>query len=295
MKYCSLNSPAVEVLRQFASDMSNEGQIALWKSCVTSIAQRCKRARNPRKDRSQTRASANNVDVSLPSMAVGEGIQLSEPDENYDSQGELDEEEDDDCDMDSLDHSAARHTPPLIRIPSDDEKTPTKNGTEEGDYNDAGCITPMTDSTARPESVADSSMEKRDGTEGERSIPPGIDPDITVVHLPSNLQTSVEPQVKSTAQRQSSVVVMTRHATASSGNSVSVSGKESTRIDTQQSVSGREGENNDESKEKGSPLAGNSSGNYMVQSFPNTNASTESVTVSGIRMTADCEYICHIV
>ena len=285
----------MEVLRQFALDMSNEGQIALWKSCVTSIAQRCKRARNPRKDRSQTRASANNVDVSLPSMAVGGGIQLSEPDENDDSQGELDEEDDDDCDMGSLDQSATRHTPPLIRIPSDDEKTPTKNGTEEGDYNDAGCITPMKDSPARPESVANSSMEKHDGTEGERSIPPGIDPDITVVHLPSNLQTSVEPQVKSTAQRQSSVVVTTRHATAGSGNSGSVSGEERTRIDTQQSVSGREGENNDESKEKGSPLAGNSSGNYMVQSFPNPNASKESVTVSGIRMTADCKYMCHIV
>ena len=73
-------------------------------------------------------------------------------------------------------------------------------------------------------------------------------------------------------------------------------GEERTRIDTQQSVSGREGENNDESKEKGSPLAGNSSGNYMVQSFPSSpNASKESVTVSGIRMTADCKYMCHIV
>ena len=263
---------------------------------MTSIAQRCKRARNPRKDRSLTRASANSVDVGLPSMAVGGGIQLSEHDENDDSQEELDDE-DDDCDMSSLDQSAARCTPPLdlIRIPSDDEKTPTKNGIEEGDYNDAGCVTPIKDSTARPESVADSSMEKRDGTEGERSIPPGIDPDITVVHLPSNLQTSVEPQVKSTTQRQSSVVVTTRHAATSSGNRVSVSGEESIRMDRQQSVSGREGDNNDESKEKGSPLAGNSSGNSMVQSFPNPNASIESVTVSGIRMTADCKYRCHIV
>lgn len=287
----------MEVLRQFASDMSSEGQIAFWKSCVTSIAQRCKRARNPRKDRSLTRASANSVDVGLPSMAVSGGIQLSEHDDNDDSQEELDEE-DDDCDMGSLDQSAARCTSPLdhIRIPSDDEKTPTKNGTEEGGYNDAGCVTLIKDSTERPESVADSSMEKRDETEGDRSIPPGIDPDITVVHLPSNLQTSVEPQVKSTTQRRSSVVVTTKHAAASSGNRVSVSGEERTRIDTQQSVGGREGENSDESKEKGSPLAGNnSSGNSMVQSFPNPNASIESVTVSGIRMTADCKYMCHIV
>ena len=229
-------------------------------------------------------------------MAIGGGMQCNEHEENDDSQEESDEQDDEDCEFESVYQPVARHTPPpLVRIPSDEEQEPAQTTTREDDGNDAGCITLAKDSSTKLESSLNSSAEKHQPGDTEQDIPPGIDPDITVVHLPSNLQASVERQTKQRDQRQSPVAARTDTATTSChDNNLHVTGAENRRVDVQQTGGQKPSESEGDccSKENDTSPAGQFHGDYlkMVQRFPNPGASIESVIVSGIKMTPDCKY-----
>lgn len=275
--------------------MSVEAQTALWKGCVTSIAQRCKRARNPRKNRSFRRV-INDEDLGPPSMAVGGGIQHEEHEE-IDSHGESDEEDDDDDELGSSEKPvAAKNTPPIVRIPSDDDE---QESSEKGCRDvvvTTGCnkvqcvVTPPKDSSTRLESTGDTSVESSEPQGNKQDIPPGIDPNITVVHLPHSLHSSVEPRHKqvdkvTSPERQNNEV--------SSGNDSNMGTKpaeESATVNTVETVSVHEPQEceNDGAPQENSELHGGLF--QMAQSIQRLGVFPGSVTVSGIRMTPDCKY-----
>ena len=296
LKCGPLNPFPVEVLRRFAADFSEEAQTALWKGCVTSIAQRCKRARNPRKNRLFKRRLENDDNLGPPSMAVGGGMQCEEQEENDDSQGESGGE-DEDYELGSVEQPVRKKTPPLVRIPSDDDDQESSgNGVQDVvvciNHNKVHCVaTQVKDSSARLESAGacSSTVEGNEPERNKQDIPPGIDPDITVVHLPtSSLQASVEPQTK---EKDNMASPARRNSVASSSSDSNPSIKaaeESVTVKAVKSVSAQEP---DDTTEKDASAAGPLDGDLllMAQSIHKLGASPGSVTVSGIKMTPDCK------
>ena len=292
----------VEVLRRFAANMSEEGQTALWKGCVTSIAQRCKRARHPRKNRLIKRRLENDDNLGPPSMAMGGGMPFEEHEENDDSQGESDGE-DEDYELGSVEQPITRKMPPLVRIPSDDdddddddEQESSGNGVQDVvvciNRNKVNCVaTQAKDSSARLDSAGTSNSTVSDannepgGKKQPEDIPPGIDPDITVVHLPtSSLQASVQPQTK---EKDKMVSPARRSSVASSGsdsNPTIKAAEESATVKAVKSVSAQE---RGDTPEKDASVAGDLL--LMAESIHSLGASPGSVTVSGLKMTPDCK------
>lgn len=299
LKCGPLNPFSVEVLRRFAADMSEEAQTALWKGCVTSIAQRCKRARNPRKNRLFKRRLENDDNLGPPSMAVSGGMQCEEHEENDDSQGESGGE-DEDYELGSVEQPVTKKTPPLVRIPSDDdEQESSGNGVQDVvvciNHNKVHCeATQARDSSARLESAraCNTTVEANEPEGSKQVIPPGIDPDITVVHLPtSSLQASVEPQAKGKDNMASPA---RRSSVASSGSDSNPSIKAAEESATVKAVKSVSAQDRGDTTEKDASVAGPSDGDLllMAQSIHKLGASPGSVTVSGIKMTPDCKCLC---
>lgn len=274
--------------------MPNEEKRNLWKGCVTSIAQRCKRARNPQRRRRSSKKLKRNDDddddQGLPSMALGSEMQYDEQD---DSQADSDEE-DEEFDMDNLDQSSSSHTPTIVRISSDSEQEEAQNGAGDGiDPGETRHLQQAQNSNGPQESTADSREEPKDAGQ-DVHVPPGIDPDITVVHLPSTMQTAVNVPSKQSDQK-SSPVHQERSSVEASGNtSESSEGTENLGAYT---IRIQETYEHDKGSppEKNVAVAHKYYGDFppVVGSIykPGPTASTESVIVSGIKMTPDCKCI----
>lgn len=268
--------------------MPNEARIELWKGCVTSIAQRCKRARNPRRNRSSSRMkiSDDDDDQGPPSMAVGSEKQY---DEHDDSQADSDEEYED-FDMDNMDEPSSRQSPPTVRISSDSEQEEPQNGGPDDllgvDHNEIHHLKQAIDSSVRRESTAEDT---------ERDIPPGIDPDITVVHLPSTMQTAVKVQSKQTDQLPSPILLGRNNVSATGiENSHYVSPERIENLGAQSASIQEpyEHENDSDSPEKNVVGPRKCYGDFpsvVGTIYKPSLASSESVIVSGIKMTPDCE------
>ena len=272
---------------------------------MTSIAQRCKRARNPRRNRlSRRRFTSDDDDLGPPSMAVGGGNaenswHCEEHEENDDSHGESDED-DEDYELGGLERPVAKHTPPLVRIPSDDEQETSKSSTRSVvlsiDGRSVSCVTQEKDSSVREESSADSSSKEHEPEGNKQDIlPPGIDPDITVVHLPSSLQASAEPQTNQTDQRRSPVRKNSANSMAASCSDCSDLAAEQSAKDEAETVSVQdpsehESESNPQEKDASEEEKVHEDLLKVAQSIHKLGASTESITVSGIKMTPDCKY-----
>lgn len=269
--------------------MPNEARIELWKGCVTSIAQRCKRARNPHRNRSSSRMkiSDDDDDQGPPSMAVGSEKQH---DEHDDSQADSDEEYED-FDMDNMDEPSSRQSPPTVRISSDSEQEEPQNGGPDDllgvDHNEIHHdLKQAIDSSVRRESTAEDT---------ERDIPPGIDPDITVVHLPSTMQTAVKVQSKQTDQLPSPILLGRNNVSATGiENSHYVSPERIENLGAQSASIQEpyEHENDSDSPEKNVVGPRKCYGDFpsvVGTIYKPSLASSESVIVSGIKMTPDCE------
>ncbi|XP_078380047.1 uncharacterized protein LOC144662994 isoform X2 [Oculina patagonica] len=286
-----------EVLQKFAQHMSSEEKRNLWKGCVTSIAQRCKRARNPQRKRSSKRVkrSEDNDDRGPPSMAVGNDMQHDERD---DSLADSDEEYEE-FDMDTLDQPGSSHTPPsTVRISSDSEQEePPQNGARDGvDHSETHHLKQAQDSNVPSESTADSREDSED-TEQDVSVPPGIDPDITVVHLPSTMQTAVKVSSKQ-ADQTLSPGLLQRNSVEASGSEnspcVRPEGLENLGAYTVRIQETYQHVNDGDSPEKNVAMARKYYGDFppVVGSIYKPGpASTESVIVSGIKMTPDFSYV----
>lgn len=281
----------VEVLQQFASDMPNEEKRNLWKGCVTSIAQRCKRARNPQRKRSSVRIRRKDDDSQgLPSMAVGNDMQY---DEHEDYHADSDEDYDECDDMDTLDQTS--HTPTTVQISSDSEQEEPENGAQDvlpgRDRNETHHLKQTQDARVQSESPA---ISREGGQEEGIHVPPGIDPDITVVHLPSAVK-----MLSKQADQSLSPGQLQRSSVASSGSESSPStrpeGIENLGAYTVRIQETYEHEKDGESLEKNEAVARKYQGDFtpVVGSIYKPGpASTESIIVSGIKMTPDCEYMC---
>lgn len=292
----------MEVLQKFAGHLSYDEKRNLWKGCVTSIAQRCKRARNPQRNRSLKRikrSDDDNDDQIPPSMAVGNDIQY---DDHDDSQGDSDEEYEED-DMDNLDQPSSSHTPTTVRISSDSEQEDPQNGAQDvqpGIDNETRHLKQVHDSSTRPESTVADSREELEDTEQDIHVPPGIDPDITVVHLPSTMQTAVKVPSKQADQKLSPGPLQKNSVEASgSENSLGIrpEGIENLGAYTVRIQETYRHENEVDSPEKNVAVARKYYGDFppVVGSIYKPGpASTESVIVSGIKMTPDCKYMCQI-
>lgn len=286
--------------------MSSEAQSALWKGCVTSIAQRCKRARNPRKNRSSKRRSVDDDDdFRPPSMAIGGRMQRDECEQNEDSQGESDDEEDYELDQPIAKHMPplVRCTPPLVRIPSDNEEESLQNSAQKVvlsiDRNAVHCVTQAKDSCARPESSASSSLEG--SKDNEQDIPPGIDPDITVVHLPCSLESSVKPQTKQTEDQRPSPMSLRRNSVTAgcSDSSPDIRAEGSPKVaagavatvGAQEPCDHHNGSDSRDDESQAVKFHGDFLQIAQHIHKLHAGASPESIMVSGIQMTPDCKYI----
>ena len=281
----------MEVLQQFASDMSNEEKRNLWKGCVTSIAQRCKRARNPQRKRTSVRARRTDDDSQrLPSMAVGNDMQY---DEHEDSHADSDEDYDECDDMDTLDQPS--HTPTTVQISSDSEQEEPQNGAQDvlpgRGRNETHHLKQTQDARVQSESPANS---RQGGQEEDIHVPPGIDPDITVVHLPSAVK-----MLSKQADQSLSPGQLQRSSVASSGSESSPStrpeGVNNLGAYTVRIQETYEHEKDAESPEKNEAVARKYQGDFtpvVGNIYKPGPASTESIIVSGIKMTPDCKYMC---
>lgn len=272
--------------------MSNEEKRNLWKGCVTSIAQRCKRARNPQRKRPSIRIRRNDDDSrGLPSMAVGSDVQY---DEHEESQADSDEEYDECDDMDTLDQPSSSHTPTTVRISSDSEQEESQNGAQDvlpgRDHNEARHLKQTQDSRVQSESTANS----REGLEEDIHVPPGIDPDITVVHLPS----AVKMLSKQTDQNLSPGPLQRNSVVSSDSESSPCAKPEG--MDNLGAYIVRIQETYEHEKDGDSPGKNEAVARKYHGDIPPVvgsiykpgPASTESVIVSGIKMTPDCKYMC---
>ena len=276
----------MEVLQQFASDMSNEEKRYLWKGCVTSIAQRCKRARNPQRKRPSVRIRRKDDDSEgLPSMAVGNDLQF---DEHEDSHADSDEDYDECDDMDALDQPSSGHTLTTVQISSDSEQEEPQNGAQDvlsgSDRNKTQGTRVQSESTAH---------SREGGQDDDIHVPPGIDPDITVVHLPSAVK-----MLSKQADQGSNTGQLQRSSVASSGSESSPvarpEGIDNLGAYTVRVQETYEHEKDGASPEKNVALAHKYQGDFppVVGSIHRPGpASAESVIVSGIKMTPDCKYM----
>ncbi|XP_022800912.1 uncharacterized protein LOC111338659 isoform X2 [Stylophora pistillata] len=188
-----LDAIKIEVLQRFGSGVSPEQQTEMWKGCMTSIAQRCKRLRNPRRNRSPAVTMISNDNEGPPSMAVGKELRS-----NMSGNTQTDScDEDEEYEMENLNHPSSHNTPTMVRLSSDSEQENLH-----GSNHDASCATEnikihnvkqLEDSGEQLEPAVDSMEEA--GEEGAAvHVPPGVDPDITVVYLPSTLETALRPK-----------------------------------------------------------------------------------------------------
>lgn len=282
----------MDVLQRFASDMSNEEKRNLWKGCVTSIAQRCKRARNPQRKRPSIRIRRKEENGGeLPSMAVSSDVQY---DEHEDSHADSDEDYDECDDMDTSDQPSSSHTPATVKISSDSEQEePQKSSSQD--------VLPGSDSSGthhRKETQdsrvrSKSSGNSREGQEEDIHVPPGIDPDITVVHLPSAVK------VLSKQADQSLSPGQPEKSSVASSDSESSPGARPEGIDNLGAYTARIHETHEHEKGGDSPgknvaVARKYQGDappVVGSIYKPGPAATESVIVSGIRMTPDCKYM----
>lgn len=281
----------MEVLQQFASDMSNEEKRNLWKGCVTSIAQRCKRARNPQRKRTSVRARRKDDDSQrLPSMAVGNDMHY---DEHEDSHADSDEDYDECDDMDTLDQPS--HTPTTVQISSDSEQEEPQNGAQDvlpgRGRNETHHLKQTQDARVQSESSVNS---RQGGQEEDIHVPPGIDPDITVVHLPSAVKmlSKQADQSLSPGQLQRSSVASSGSESSSSTRPEGVNNLGAYTVHIQETY---EHEKDGESPEKNEAVARKYQGDFtpvVGNIYKPGPASTESIIVSGIKMTPDCKYMC---
>ena len=281
----------MEVLQQFASDMSNEEKRNLWKGCVTSIAQRCKRARNPQRKRPSVRIRRKDDDSQgLPSMAVSNDMQF---DEHEDSHGDSDEDYDECDDMEALDQPS--HTPTTVQISSDSEQEEPENSAQDvlpgRDRSEDQHRKQMQDARVQSAPPANS---REGGQEEDVHVPPGIDPDITVVHLPSAVK-----MLSKQADQSLSPGQLQRSSVASSGTESSPSARPEGVNDlgayTVRVQETYQHEKDGESPEKNEAVARKYQGDFtpVVGSIYKPGpASTESIIVSGIKMTPDCKFMC---
>ena len=282
----------MDVLQRFASDMSNEEKRNLWKGCVTSIAQRCKRARNPQRKRPSVRIRRNDDDgQGLPSMAVGNDMHY---DGHEDSHADSDEESDECDDMDTLEEPSSSHTPTTVQISSDSEQEEPENSTRDvlpsNDRNEKHHLKQTQESQVRSESTGNS---REGGQEEDIHVPPGIDPDITVVHLPSAVKT-----LSKQADQSLSLSQLKRNSMASCDSERSPGAKPE-GIDNLGAYTVRIQETYEHEKDGDSPGKNVAVARKYQGDFPPVvgsiykpgPASTESVIVSGIKMTPDCKYI----
>ena len=272
--------------------MSNEEKRNLWKGCVTSIAQRCKRARNPQRKRPSVRIRRKDDDSrGPPSMAVGNDMQY---DEHEDSHADSDEDYDECDDMDTLDQTSLSHTPTTVRISSDSEQEEPQNGAQDvlpgSECNATPHLKQTRDSWVGSESTANSKEGQEDGIH----VPPGIDPDITVVHLPSAVK-----MLSKQADQSLSPGQLQRSSVASSGSESSPGarpdGMDNLGAYTVRIQETYEHEKDGDSPEKNVAVARKYQGDFppVVGSiYKPGSASTESIIVSGIKMTPDCKYMC---
>ena len=283
----------MEVLEQFASGMSNEEKRNLWKGCVTSIAQRCKSARNPQRKRPSVRIRRKDDDrQGPPSMAVSNDMQY---DEHEDSHADSDEDYDECDDMDTLDQPNSSHTPTTVQISSDSEQEEPQNGAQDvlpgRDHGETRHLKQTQEARVQSESPANS---RKGGQEEDIHVPPGIDPDITVVHLPSAVKmlSKQTDQSLSPGQLQRSSVASNGSESSPSARPEGVGNLGAYTVRVQETY---EHEKNGESPEKNEAVARKYQGDFtpVVGSIYKPGpAATESVIVSGIKMTPDCEYIC---
>ncbi|XP_068686789.1 mucin-4-like isoform X2 [Montipora foliosa] len=281
-----LNAIKEEVVKRFGAGMSAEGQTLLWKGCVTSIAQRCKRARNPRKNRSLKGSLYGDDDLGPPSMAVEGGLLLEkQEDSQSDSEGE-----EEDYNMESMEQGTAKKKLPLVQIPSDDEKEESQNGSQDevecsrSSKGPCPVLTQAKNTSGNLESSGKSSVQEGESEENKRGIPPGIDPDITVVHLPPSLRMPVEGQGKQPEKVDSSG---RRHSDINTNSKIAY---EVTTIKASETVSASEAQQNScESKKKDASVVDILHGDVVqiAHSIPRLGVSPGSITVSGIKMTPD--------
>ena len=281
----------MEVLQQFASDMSNEEKRNLWKGCVTSIAQRCKRARNPQRKRPSVRIRRKDDDSQgLPSMAVSNDMQF---DEHEDSHADSDEDYDECDDMETLDQPS--HTPTTVQISSDSEQEEPENSAQDvlpgRDHNEDQHLKQMQDARVQSEPPASS---REGGQEEDVHVPPGIDPDITVVHLPSAVKmlSKQADQGLSSGQLQRSSVASSGTESSPSARPEGVNDLGAYTVRVQETY---QHEKDGESPEKNEAVARKYQGDFtpVVGSIYKPGpASTESIIVSGIKMTPDCKFMC---
>lgn len=277
--------------------MSAEEQTLLWKGCVTSIAQRCKRARNPRRNRTSKGCLSIDDDLGPPSMAV-EGGMLRE--DHEDSQSDS-EGEDEDYNLGKM-MITEKNTPPLVQVPPDNNDH-RKEKLQNGDQDDVFCtgesqgqhlVRQEKNTSGHLELPGKSSVKGNESNGNKRDIPPGIDPDITVVHIPSSLQIPVGGQMKQIEKvpppiRQSSAV-------SSDSDGSSESSKAADKIVTvkaSETVHGSEahgGQNCCDSQEKVTCVTDLLRGDIMQMAQSHRlGVSPGSISVSGIKMTPDCK------
>ena len=260
----------------------------MWKGCLTSIAQRCKRLRNPHRKRSSAAMTASNDGEGPPSMALGKDLQY---DKCENPQAESDDE-DEEYDMDNLDRPSSCHTPPVLRVSSDSEQEDSHISPRDvlpgNDNSDICNLKQSEDSSARPESTFDSSKEA-DDKEQDVHVPPGIDPNITVVYLPSTLQTALQP--READKRPSSALLQ------ANGADSNVRLKESENVSAQivHIQEPYEHKRDSVSPVHNLPVACKYYGDHppvegnIYKPGPLT---AENVIVSGIKMSPDCKFLC---
>ncbi|XP_029186100.2 uncharacterized protein LOC114953866 isoform X1 [Acropora millepora] len=294
-----LDAIKVEVLKRFGANMSTEEQTLLWKGCVTSIAQRCKRARNPRRNRTSKGGLSIDDDLGPPSMAVERGMLREEhEDSQSDSEGE-----DEDYNLGKM-MVTEKNTPPHVQIPSDDNDN-RKEKMQNGDQDDVFCtgegqgqrlVRQEKNISGHLEAPGKSSVKGSESNGSKRDIPPGIDPDITVVHIPSSLQIPVGGQMKQTEKvpppiRQSSAV-------SSDSDRSSANGKAEDKIVTVKAAEtvhrsvAHERQNCCDSHEKVTSVTDLLRGDIMQMAQSHRlGVSPGSISVSGIKMSPDYTHV----
>jgi len=223
-------------------------------------------------------------------MAVGNDMQF---DEHEDSHADSDEDYDECDDMDALDQPSSSHTPTAVRISSDSEQEEPQNGAQDvlpgSDCTKTYHLKQTQGTRVQSESTANS---REGGQEEDVHVPPGIDPDITVVHLPSAVK-----MLSKQADQSSNPGELQRSSVASSGSESSSGarpGNDNLGAYTVRMQETYEHEKDGASPEKNVALAHKYQGDFtpvvggVCKPGP---ASTESVTVSGIKMTPDCKYL----
>lgn len=280
--------------------MSTEEQTLLWKGCVTSIAQRCKRARNPRRNRTSKGGLSIDDDLGPPSMAVERGMLREEhEDSQSDSEGE-----DEDYNLGKM-MVTEKNAPPQVQIPSDDNDN-RKEKMQNGDQDDVFCtgegqgpclVRQEKNISGHLEAPGKSSGKGSESNGSKRDIPAGIDPDITVVHIPSSLQVPVGGQMKQTEKvpppiRQSSSV-------SSDSDRSSANSKAEDKIVTVKAAEtvhrsvAHERQNCCDSHEKVTSVTDLLRGDIMQMAQSHRlGVSPGSISVSGIKMTPDCKSAC---